>query len=275
MIMCFGIQYIKAKLIDKEHAMRMHRREDRGKMQIAALSAAIIKKLLELSNCSQHYRVEILNDGLIIRESTQNPPIQRRKERFEGLVRKLEGEGIFKFADARGVGIVDGQEVNIPCKSVTQINVRKLFVFLGLGVDEKPQNVEESVWVVIPKEIKVRWNRFSPELQEYIVMCCEPHAGFNIVNLLETKLITDSKRSPITFDVPNIPVHLPNPDLKSGASNEVYDLVEVLNIKQRDPDHPERRADPITRRYFDLTEVIPAKEAREKILQQGMPSGPK
>lgn len=256
--------------------MRMHRREDnRGKMQIAALSAAIIKKLLDISNCSQHYRVEISGDCLKIRESTQQPPIQRRKERFEELVRQLEGKGIFKFADTHFVGIIDGREINIPCKSVTQINVRKLCAFLGLGVTEKPQNVEESVWVVIPNEIKIRWNRFSPELQEYIVTCCEPNAGDNIVNLLETKLITDSKRSPITFDVPNIPVHLPNPDLKGGASNEVYDLVEILNIKQRDPNHPERRADPLTRRYFDLKEVIPAKEVHEKILQQGMPRGPK
>lgn len=27
--------------------------------------------------------------------------------------------------------------------------------------------------------------------------------------------------------------------------------------------------------YFDLSEVIPAKEARESILQQGLPGGPK
>lgn len=49
------------------------------KMKIAALSAAIIKKLLDTSNCSQHYRVEISLDGLIVRESTQHPPSKEEK----------------------------------------------------------------------------------------------------------------------------------------------------------------------------------------------------
>ncbi len=255
--------------------MRMHRRENADNIRVMAFSAKVIKLLLNIANCSNHYRVEILIGELIVRESTQDPPIPRRKERFEKLVRILEDKGVFKFVDKELLTRVDGQEKIIPCKSVIQINVNKLFEFLQMDFSDKPANIEESTWAAIPKAVKSRWRRFSSDMQVYIAECCKSNAEDRVFDLLQTRLITDSKRSPITFDVPKIPVRLPNPDLDGGASNEVYDLIEVLNIQQRDPEHFERRADPITRRFFDLSEVIPAKEARESILQQGLPGGPK
>lgn len=252
----------------------MDRREVEAKKKIVALSAMVLNKLLKSLNCEEHYRVEILPDGLRIRESTQNPPIQRRKERFEAVLKVLESHGIFKFSDHRGRGLVGGHEVDISYKTMSKVNVAKLFEFLGLSATKKPENVDEHVWASVPKEIQSRWERFTPEMQEYIVTCCSENAEKNIADLLDTKLITDSKRSPISMDVPKIPVRLPNKNLKNGVSNEVYDLTELINIKQRDPKHPELRADPITRNFFDLREVIPAKEAREAIIEKGMQKGP-
>lgn len=255
--------------------MRMYRREVVVEMRAIALSAAVIQQLLEVSNCSQHYRVEAIQGVLRIRESTQHPPVQRRKQRFEDIIGILESKEIFKFSDNIVRAMIDGREENIPCKNLTQINLRKLFEFIGLDISKKPANIEESIWAAIPTEIKSRWGRFGRDMQEYIVECCKVNAEERVFDLLQTKLVTDSKRSPISFDVPKIPVRLPNSDLEGGASHEVYDLIEILNIQQRDPQNPERRADPLTRRYFNLNEVIPAREVRENILQQGLGGGPK
>ncbi len=255
--------------------MRMYDRENTAKAKMVVLLALVINQVLRIAQCSQHYRVEITHKGLRVRESTQNPPSLKKKNLFITLMINLQAVGIFKFVNKLEVVNVDGKNVNLNYIFVTQINIKNLSALLGIDLTGKPENVDEKVWAVIPEEIKSRWNRFSPDIQAYIVTCCETKAEDGFASLLETKLISDSKRSPLTFEVPNIPVRLPNPDLESGASNEVYDLVEVIKIRERDPNHPERRLDPMNRRPFDLKDVVPAREMREAIMQQGMQKGPK
>lgn len=236
-----------------------------------AFVVSLIKKILLLVNCAQHYRVDIKDGSIFIRESTQYRPPQRRSRRFQVIVNALAAGGFVRLRLGEIRGIVNEENVIIPFYRLDQINIEKFFQLLGLAGPRKPQGVEEKIWMAIPNEIKAHWSQFSVPMQEHIIVCCTPNAEENFDNLLQSKLITDSLRSPVTFAVPKIPVRLPNMLLERKVGNEVYDLMDILNLKQRDPDHPEKRLDPMNRQPFSLNEVIPDPEARERILQKGHP----
>lgn len=239
----------------------------RSEQSLIMFAAKIIEKLLESIHCSQHYRVEMASSYLRIRESTQNPPIERRKKRFEESMKTLQENGVFNLADGTLQAKVDDKDVSIPFKKIDKIDLSNFFKWLGIDISSKPDDVDNKVWTVIPNEIKLRWDRFSDALQQHIVTCCAPNAeqGFN--QIFETKMFGQSMRSPITFDVPKIPVRLPNDRLPEKVGNELYDLMDILKIEERDPANPKRRRDPMTRDYFDLKQVVPDKEAYEKIFQ--------
>lgn len=247
----------------------MYERSHQPNQQLAVLmfAAEITKALLKLSHCAQHYRVEVGGSSVIIRESTQNPPIERRRLRFEALANILVAKDIFDFSDGYIRVRNDGVTVNIPCKEIKKINISKLFELLGVNISSKPDDVSEKVWTVIPREITSRWQRFSADMRQHVIVCCAPKAEDGFVDLLQTNVFTESKRSPITFEVPRIPVRLPNARL--GQSPELYDLMDILKINQRVPGQPELRCNPVTREPFDLKDVIPDVEAYQNILRCG------
>ncbi|WED43131.1 hypothetical protein [Legionella cardiaca] len=244
-------------------------RRQQIKLKAVLLVKNIFEQLLPLINCHENYRVSMTGTHLILRESSQTPPPERRKERVDALFSLFQEKGIFTFdEEAIAINVPDREATIVPCKVISKINLQKLFVFLGGATVEKPDHVEEKTWLVMPKEIKLRWHRFSEPMQEHIVKCMSENLEERFKLLVTTEVYGKSVRSPISFEVPKIPVRLPNTNLPNGASNELYDLMEILNIKQRHPTNEALRRDPVTRNYFSLAEVIPDNEALGKIAQQ-------
>ncbi|KTC76468.1 Uncharacterised protein [Legionella bozemanae] len=251
--------------------MQMRSESAEKERQGAKFVELITNKILEAINCAQHYRVMRSGADIVIRESTQNPPIPRRKERAElflAFFRKAAEKGAFELKDAVIKAEVDGEKVTIPCVKISHVNIAKFAQALGLTSGSA--KVDEKIWNVIPEGIRLRWDRFSSKMQEHIVQCCTPHADAGLLQTLNTAIFGNSMRSPIGFSVPKIPVRLPNSRLEGGVGNELYDLTEILAIRERHPQRPELRRDPITRDYFSLDEVVPDTEALEKIQQKGM-----
>ncbi|MCE0721720.1 hypothetical protein [Legionella resiliens] len=251
----------------------MQMRSERGEKERkgAKLVEWVTNKILEMINCAQHYRVMRLGSEIVIRESTQNPPIARRKERVElflAFFHKAAEKGAFELKDAVIKAEIDGKKATIPCIKISNVNIAKFAQVLGLTSGSA--KVDQKIWNVIPEEIKLRWNRFNDTMQDHIVHCCTPHADAGLLQTLNTAIFGNSMRSPIGFSVPRIPVRLPNSRLEAGVGNELYDLTEILAIQERHPQRPELRRDPITRDYFSLYEVLPDAAALEKIQQKGM-----
>lgn len=251
--------------------MQMRKESAEQERKGAIFVELVTNKILELINCVQHYRVTRVGSDIIIRESTSNPAIERRKERFElflAFFHKAAEKEVFELKKAVIKAEIDGGNVTIPCIKISHINIAKFAQVLGLTSGSV--KVDKEVWNVIPEAIKLRWSRFSAKMQEHIIHCCTPHADAGLLQTLNTAIFGNSMRSPIGFSVPKIPVRLPNSHLKSGVGNELYDLTEILAIRERHPERPELRRDPITRDYFSLDEVLPDTEALEKIQQKGM-----
>jgi hypothetical protein len=252
--------------------MQMRSESAEKERQGAKLVELVTNKILEAINCAQHYRVMRSGSDIVIRESTQNPPIERRKERvglFLAFFRKAAEKGAFELKDAVIKAEIDGEKVTIPCIKISHVNIVKFAQALGL-ISSGSAKVDEKIWNVIPEGIRLRWDRFSSKMQDHIVQCCTPHADAGLLQTLHTTVFGSSMRSPIGLSVPKIPVRLPNSRLEGGVGNELYDLTEILAIKERHPQRPELRRDPITRDYFSLDEVVADTEALEKIQQKGL-----
>ncbi|KTD70812.1 hypothetical protein Ltuc_2823 [Legionella tucsonensis] len=251
--------------------MQMRSESQEKERKGAKFVELVANKILEMINCAQHYRVMRIGSDIIIRESTQNPPIARRKERVElflAFFRKAAEKGSFELKDAVIKAEIEGEKATIPCIKISHVNLAKFAQVLGLTSGSS--KVDPKIWNVIPEGIRSRWDRFNSKMKEHIVQCCTPHADVGILQTLHTTVFGDSMRSPIGFSVPKIPVRLPNPHLENGVGNELYDLTEILAIRERHPQHPDLRRDPITRDYFSLHDVLADTEALEKIQQKGM-----
>jgi len=200
---------------------------------------------------NEHYRIEFRENGVYLRESTQNPPSQEARNAFMLFLRQISK--YFKFA--RGHSSL----------MLIQYNSEKVNRIIRELVAKKPHGVSEQHWSLIPNRVKEKWKYFSDEMRDFIIKCMSINLQEKYDKLLTTAVLSDTMRCPINFTHPIIPVRLPNQHLTTGKTNQLFDLEAVLNIQQRDPQDIRRRANPITRDYFDLNEIIPDLDALQKL----------
>jgi len=237
------------------------------KLKLTMLTKEILELLLKHLDCDSNYRVDYTGSKLVLRESSQHPPSETQKRHVDKLLSKLQEKDVLDYVEGfSNVRVTRDISVITPSKIITAVNPQKLLSLLGVQ-KEKPDhlNVDEKTWALIPDEIKDRWDRFSGSMQKHIINCVSENLEEKFKQLVTTRVFGESMRSPISFGVPRIPVRLPNPLLARGVSNELYDLHDILQIRERSPSNPALRRDPITRAYFSLDQVVPDTEALENI----------
>ena len=62
---------------------------------------------------------------------------------------------------------VDNNNVSVPAMRIRAFNP----TLIDNLYNNKPKEVDERVWAILPEEIKSRWARFSIAMQEHIVKC--------------------------------------------------------------------------------------------------------
>lgn len=203
----------------------------------------------------KHYRIEESTNHLFIRPSTSSAPELRHIERFHVILTSLHLLGLIKTRNARGLL---SNRSSIQLINISEFDPDLVAQILPANhVRNAPNNVEEHIWRMLPVEITLRWQRFNPPLQAHIIECVKANLAdqFEQIN---TQLLGQTMRSPILFTLPTIPVRLPD-------QHNIYDLKEILNIQQRDPANPARRAHPLTGEYFGLEQVIAAPDALSQL----------
>ncbi|EHL30686.1 hypothetical protein LDG_7325 [Legionella drancourtii LLAP12] len=113
-------------------------------------AATLITKLLEFTECTPYYRVDIQQNSMItVRESTKNHPDAQAKvkiQQFKNALQKLDENGCFKIQHIaiKAKPINKEEEIKIPAMQITEINRMKLADLLGLK--EGINNVNDTVW---------------------------------------------------------------------------------------------------------------------------------
>lgn len=222
----------------------------------------LLQILLKALKLDFFYRVLAVNGHLFIRESTLHSPPSYYEDRLAKMIELINKKGLISFT--RRELIVSPSHrpetnIHVTAYRVDEINAD----LIAFGRDNKPLGVDEKTWAVISPEIKTRWDRFSKPLQEHIIKCMVENLEDKYNQLLTTRVLGETLRSPIGLEAPTIPVRLPNAVL--GSSKEIYDLIEILNLRERNPANPGQRRNPITREFFDLNQVIPAPDALNEL----------
>lgn len=228
----------------------------------------ILKMFLHRLHLSPYYRVEQTENSLRLRTSTQNPPEQRHKARLEMLLQLFmtqEFMQVEKIRTAALAPIARGAygAVAITLYRVTQVSP---ILFQNLRASNNcPDDIREELWAAMDLEIKQGWSHFSDALKTHIKTSLNANLQERYDNLLTTQVLGDTFRSPVGLSITAIPVRLPNARLESGASNEVYDLVEVLKFPR---DHNGHFRNPITRDTHRLIDIIPAPESTAELIRR-------
>ncbi|WP_347251282.1 hypothetical protein [Legionella sp.] len=238
------------------------------KLKLTILTKQILEVLLKSIDCDQNYRVNNTGSQLIVRESTQHPPSEKQKKAVDKLFGLLQQKDYLDFIESFvEVQVTRDTSIMTSSRTITSVSPRKLLFLLGVK-EEKPAqiNVDEKTWALIPKEIRGRWDRFNAPMQKHIInsiMAENPEERFS--QMVTGRVFKDSGDELVAYahGIPRIPVRLPNPSVASGVSEEIYDLRQILEIKERHPKDPFLRRNPTTGAYFKLDEVIPDAEALE------------
>ena len=246
--------------------------------------SSILKGMLVMANCDANYRILQDAEDLMIRQSTSNPPPERRRLR---LMLVLVQNPLIKIK----IGTIKvrghlNEQISIPTFFINEINevfVNKIIAKLTKSPIKKPDDLDDLIWSHLPDEITKRWDRFSGAMQKHIVECVTADLPKLLAKIPDQKQadIGVTFMSPIGLSTPSLPVRLPPPkkseadapaasgpaDSKAAVTdvkaevNKVYDLLEILAIKERDPSDASRRRHPITHEYFSLQDVLPAADA--------------
>lgn len=209
------------------------------------------------------YRVQTDGDHLFIRESKQNPPQSSHKKNLDNLIELENAKGLIFFKKRRPIV---ASPMNRPNIKITETLFEAVEINPNLmSLDNKPTGMNQKTWAIIPPEIKEYWGHFNNQLQQHIINCLAEKLDDRYDRLSTTRVLGNTYRSPIGLEAPKIPVRLPNAVL--GQSNEIYDLMEILNLPaERNPDNNlAQRRNPITREFFDLNQIIPAPKALEEL----------
>lgn len=221
---------------------------------------SLVKLILSLVG-DMYYRTTMEADSIRIRPRISNPPNASIQNKFQKYLLKLSEINLIAFEKAP-IPVFIGQFPLTRVTSVESIKINYLNIDL---LNRLLSDVGRVDGLTIPPIIQLRWYRFNSEMHVHIKNCLKENLEEKYNNLLTTQILGNTFRSPIGLTAPTIPVRLPNELLPDNKSNEVYDLVEILNIRERNPSDPSQRCNPITRKYFSLNEIIPAPEALEEL----------
>ncbi|MBB72397.1 MAG: hypothetical protein CMF50_08360 [Legionellales bacterium] len=227
-----------------------------GRKQKDYLKAKLVAFLLT-TGLIKYYTIMRIDDKLYISEIRQ--PSDRAKRAYtnfrdQRIQLKKKGEPVTYIIADSDIKEVPSPRGKIAVKvyEVTDIDPNRLPL-----AQATPHGVDNAVWGPLDPLITSNWNEFSSELRQHIIACQQFYndAARQPENIysdgaLRTKLVGDNAHCAITCDTTTIPVRLPNATL--GHSNEVYDLVSVLQFSG---------IDPMTRATFTLDQVIPDTEA--------------
>ena len=140
-----------------------------------SITKALLKMILKIANCDENYRILEHEGNLMIRESTGNPPPERRRIRLMFLL--ASSQLLSKSGQIKVHGHL-GESVTIPVFFITEINPILLEILLKKIVmtkpsTKKPDDVNEITWSHLPNEITLRWERFSDAMKEHLIKCVE------------------------------------------------------------------------------------------------------
>lgn len=240
---------------------------------------ALTHVILRLCNAQDNYRIEESENGnFFIRASTQNPPPVRRVTRLRSMLNRLSRDINVNQSEVQVINLSNNL-ISVAKINITSVSDRVLDIFSSSANRSRQQSQRvpsdvnpPELWQAFDKAIKGRWTRFSDSLRQHICQCYTANLDERIGNLAMTAILGDTFRSPVGLTHPRIPVRLPNSTLPNGQSNEVYDLLEILELsKSQDPADPRglpKRQDPMTRQFFGLEEVKAAPEALEALVER-------
>ncbi len=194
-----------------------------------------------------HYRIGEKGCGIIIRESTMQPPIQESREKFQRVLSELKK----KLIEYSSHEVFVSSKLKLfpekaSCIIVERVNAKLIGQLSNISCDKVP--------IQIPEQIQENMDNFSTELQAYIKQCHE-NLKTELGQNPAIKLIKRSSPSPIELTRRlKIPVKLPSSNL--SFSEEHYDLVKLLNL----PTHSGKKWDRVKGHLFGLDQIIPAPE---------------
>ncbi|PJD93603.1 MAG: hypothetical protein CK424_02040 [Legionella sp.] len=209
-----------------------------------------LNRLLQSHALQDHYAIKRLQSGeLVILENASNHLTSEIKDRFDELIRKLSLRNIIDYKKTRissGANQFNGFMIE-------QIDYDKLsqYELMQQQKTSKPAHVNAHVWSRLEPEIKESWSELSRALQDHIITCYVKNINDRLAALPEgVQLGTASLQTPILYEIPSIPVYLPNPQNQDQRSKEFFDLMEILKLSKGE--------DPTTKIPFRFDEIIPA-----------------
>lgn len=210
-----------------------------------------LNRLLQSYALQTYYKIKQLQNGeLVILENASNPLTSEIRDRLDKLMGKLSLRNIIDFKKTRirsGAHEFNGFII----EQIDYGALHKYELIQNQKVISKPEHINVLVWSRLPPEIKESWTEFSRELQDHIVTCYVKNIDTRLAALPEgVQLGTASLQTPILFDIPVIPVYLPNPLRPNKHSSEFYDLMEILKFPKGE--------DPTNKIPFLFDEIIPA-----------------
>lgn len=247
--MAAGIYEVRAEIAREKNKLAM------------TIIASICSTMLEKMGIT-NYRIEKNSSGkLQLRQSTSimvsSEQQQRDKSKVESILAILSSANILNYSKTRTTGC----GLDYYTFSITSINASKLLAKIGMSDQVESaysHSIEPALWSAIPAEIKKRWSRFSPDMQQHIIECISLNVESTLGSTFSTRIFTDSVRDPIMAAVPKIPVRFP-----ANKDDQFMDLTDVLNIQyNRDAG---KRLDPFNRQPFDLKDLVPASDKLQRI----------
>jgi hypothetical protein len=229
---------------------------------------AILNTILKGLRIDHHYKILQDRDDIMVRQSTSNPPSSHQSKLLTQFLAELPLVKI-KVGNIQMRGMYE--QIKIPTFFITEINAalaNQIVAKLSGSIAKKPAEVDEFTWSQLPKDITMRWDRFSPDLQKHLVDCIGADLQKHLAAIPDAmqSAIGITVQSPVGREAPSFPVRLPgataNPGEEKRDVNAVYDLMEVLAFQK---DARGVRKNPLTREKFELNQVLPAPDALVEI----------